>query len=192
MHQHFTPHVIQLAGQLKPGTRVLDIGCGNGYLSGVFLKLGCNVTGIDLSQEGIAIARKEYPQGRYEVLAADSQVLDALQEDPFDVVVSTEVIEHIYSPREYVRGAIDALRPGGRFICSTPYHGYLKNLAISLAGKWDHHADPLWDGGHIKLWSRKRLSQLLTETGFENLQFRGAGRLPWLWMTMVMSGDKPL
>jgi hypothetical protein len=68
----------------------------------------------------------------------------------------------------------------------------LKNLALSLANKWDTHANPLWDGVHIKLWSRSTLGSLLTETGFENLQFRGAGRLPGLWMTMVMSGDKPV
>jgi hypothetical protein len=61
-----------------------------------------------------------------------------------------------------------------------------------LAGHWDRHANPLWDGGHIKLWSRTTLSALLREAGFENLQFRGAGRCPALWMTMIMSGDKPM
>ena len=91
----------------------------------------------------------------------------------------------------YIAGRYAALRPGGRFDCSTPYHGYLKNLVIALAGKWDVHANPLWDGGHIKLWSRNTLSQLLRETGFQNLHFRGAGRAPYLWMSMVMSGDKP-
>ena len=63
---------------------------------------------------------------------------------------------------------------------------------LSLAGHWDQHANPLWDGGHIKLWSRKSLASLLMETGFTNLRFRGAGRLPWLWMTMVVSADKPI
>lgn len=91
-----------------------------------------------------------------------------------------------------MQGCFQALKPGGRFICTTPYHGYLKNLALSIMGKWDQHADPLWDGGHIKLWSRAKLGALLEETGFTNIQFRGAGRLPGLWMTMVMSGDKSI
>jgi hypothetical protein len=68
----------------------------------------------------------------------------------------------------------------------------LKNLALSLTNKWDTHADPLWDGGHIKLWSRATLKSLLEETGFKNVQFKGAGRLPYLWMTMIMSGDRPI
>ena len=131
-----------------------------------------------------------HPQARFELLPADDNLLDNLGEEPFDLVISTEVVEHLYSPRAYARGCWLALRPGGRFICTTPYHGYLKNLVLSLLGKWDSHASPLWDGGHIKLWSKATLSQLLLETGFENLEFRGAGRLPWLWMTMVMSADR--
>ena len=191
MHSRFMPRVLALCGPLGPQVRVLDVGCGNGFTCGEFLKQGCQVVGIDLSQQGIAIARKAYPQGRFEVLPADDQLLARLGAAPFDLVISTEVVEHLYSPRDYAHGCLQALKPGGRFICTTPYHGYLKNLVLSLAGKWDAHANPLWDGGHIKLWSRKTLGRLLTETGFTNLQFRGAGRLPLLWMTMVMSGDKP-
>jgi 2-polyprenyl-6-hydroxyphenyl methylase/3-demethylubiquinone-9 3-methyltransferase len=191
MHRHFMPKVLALAGELKPGIRVLDVGCGNGFTCGEFLKRGCTVVGIDLSEQGIAQARRAHPQGRFELLPADDQLLARLNEAPFDLVVSTEVVEHLYDPRSYARGCFAALKPGGRFICTTPYHGYFKNLLISLAGKWDFHANPLWDGGHIKLWSRATLFQLLTETGFERLQFRGAGRLPGLWMTMVVSGDRP-
>lgn len=192
MHRHFMPLIFELCGELRPGTRVLDIGCGNGFTVGEFLKRGCEVTGLDLSESGVAIARRTYPGARFEVLAADENVLARLGETPFDLVVSTEVVEHLYAPREYAQGCFAALRPGGRFLCTTPYHGYLKNLALALAGKWDTHASPLWDVGHIKLWSRRTLGELFRETGFVNLQFRGAGRLPFLWMTMVLAGDKPV
>jgi SAM-dependent methyltransferase len=191
MHARFLPHVMTLAGELGANVRVLDVGCGNGFTCGEFLKRGCRVVGVDLSLSGIEVARKTYPGARFEVLAADDKLLINLGEPPFDLVVSTEVIEHLYSPREYTRGCFQALKPGGRFICTTPYHGYLKNLVLSLWGHWDRHADPLWDGGHIKLWSRRTLTTLLTETGFRNMQFRGAGRAPLLWMSMVISGDRP-
>jgi len=191
MHRHFMPMVFELAGPLPPGTRVLDVGCGNGFTCGEFLKRGCQVVGVDLSEQGINLARRNYPAGRFELLPADDQLLQRLGETAFDIVVSTEVVEHLYSPRPYARGCFAALKPGGKMICTTPYHGYWKNLLLSMAGKWDHHANPLWDGGHIKLWSRKTLGDLLTEAGFEHLQFRGAGRLPWLWMTMAMAGSKP-
>lgn len=192
MHRHFMPRVLELAGPLKPGTRVLDVGCGNGFTCGEFARLGCKVTGIDLSEQGISHARAAHPGVRFEILPADDHLLANLGEAPFDLIVSTEVVEHLYAPRLYMQGCFQALKPGGRFICTTPYHGYLKNLALSIMGKWDQHADPLWDGGHIKLWSRAKLGALLEETGFTNIQFRGAGRLPGLWMTMVMSGDKSI
>ncbi len=190
MHQRFMPGVLGFLPTGKGKLRILDVGCGNGAVCGSLLELGHEVVGIDLSEEGIAVARKAHPAGRFEVLGATADVLEQLKEQPFDVVVSTEVVEHLYSPRAFVDGCRGALNPGGRLILTTPYHGYLKNLVLSILNKWDTHASPLWDGGHIKLWSRATLTSLLRERGFDSVQFRGAGRLPWLWMTMVMCADK--
>ncbi|MDP9173122.1 MAG: class I SAM-dependent methyltransferase [Planctomycetota bacterium] len=189
-HGYLLPAILSVCPTLGSGVRVLDVGCGNGAMAGEFLARGCNVVGIDLSEQGIEIARKTHPTARFEVLAADEHVLENLAENPFDLVISTEVVEHLYDPRSYARGCFVATKPGGRFICSTPFHGYLKNLILSLAGKWDSHANPLWDGGHIKLWSRNTLSQLLAEAGFGNLKFKGTGRLPLLWMSMLVYGDR--
>jgi 2-polyprenyl-3-methyl-5-hydroxy-6-metoxy-1,4-benzoquinol methylase len=191
MDRYLLPLLFELAESLAaPNKRVLDVGCGNGAIAAQFLACGYDVVGIDLSTTGIEVARKNFPAGRFEIMPADEHILQRLGCEPFDVVISTEVVEHLYAPRGYVAGCYKAVRPGGRFICSTPYHGYLKNLVIAVTGKSDAHANPLWDGGHIKLWSRRTLSQLLREAGFANLQFRGAGRIPFLWMTMVMSGDR--
>lgn len=185
------PHVLALADGLAPGTRVLDVGCGNGAACGEFIRRGCQVVGIDLSEQGITLARRTYPSGRFEILIADKHILDRLQESAFDLVISTEVVEHLYAPREWATGCYRALRPGGQLICTTPYHGYLKNVVLSLLGRWDSHMNPLWDGGHIKLWSRRTLAHLLGQAGFTGLSFRGAGRVPYLWMTMVTSAHRP-
>ena len=88
-------------------------------------------------------------------------------------------------------GGPDRLGGPGQLICSTPYHGYLKNLALSLVNKWDDHHNPLWDGGHIKFFSRDSLTRLLREAGLVNISFRGAGRLPYLWKSMVLAADRP-
>ena len=101
-----------------------------------------------------------------------------------------EVIEHLYSPRTFaafVRSILEA-NGGGRFILTTPYHGYLKNLSIALTGKADRHYSALWEGGHIKFWSRRTLAILLREAGFRNMAFTGAGRIPYLWRHMVAGG----
>lgn len=72
---------------------------------------------------------------------------------------------------------------------STPYHGYLKNLALSLTDRWDTHLSPFPDDGRIKFWSRKTLSQLLCEEGFEFRRFVGAG-FPFFWKSMILVVQK--
>jgi hypothetical protein len=73
---------------------------------------------------------------------------------------------------------------------TTPYHGYLKNLLLAVTGKLDRHFTVLWDHGHIKFWSHKTMHEILTETGFTNIKFGGAGRIPWLWKSMVVRAEK--
>ncbi len=105
----------------------------------------------------------------------------------FDVVISTEVIEHLLYPRELIKAAKKCLKPNGLFILTTPYHGYIKNLVLALAGKMDSHFTVLWDGGHIKFFSVKTLTKLLAEEEFTNFKFEFAGRLPYLWKSMIVS-----
>ena len=47
-----------------------------------------------------------------------------------------------------------------------------------------------WDGGHIKFWSCTTVSQLLNESGFRIVRFIGAGRLPFLWKSMIVVAQK--
>ena len=77
----------------------------------------------------------------------------------------------------------------GRLILSTPYHGYLKNVALAVSGRLDAHHTVLWDGGHIKFFSRRTLEEMLRQGGFKPLEFVGAGRLPYLWKSMVISAE---
>jgi 2-polyprenyl-6-hydroxyphenyl methylase/3-demethylubiquinone-9 3-methyltransferase len=183
-----------LLRQLAPAAprRVLDLGCGNGFLASKLQQCGYAVVGVDPSPSGIAASSQRCPGLVFHQATATPAEIEALALGPFDLVVSTEVVEHCYAPREWAAAAFTSLRPGGLLIASTPYHGYLKNLALAAAGKLDAHFTALWDGGHIKFWSRRTLTALLQEAGFEVVAFRGAGRLPWLWKSMLIAACKPL
>jgi SAM-dependent methyltransferase len=109
-----------------------------------------------------------------------------LQGLSFDTIISTEVIEHLYDPEAFIVFCKQALSSKGEIILSTPYHGYLKNLVLSIFNKWDSHLNPLWLGGHIKMWSAKTLSGALTNNGFTVTGFKGCGRIPYLWKSMLI------
>ena len=167
--------------------RILDIGCGDGEIASLLIQNGFDVMGVDGSPTGIEQANQRH-RGRFFVHDILHDELPAeLADQPFDIVISTEVIEHLYAPRDYMRLVRKTLEPKrGEVIISTPYHGYLKNIALAMANKMDRHYMPLWDGGHIKFWSRRTLTWLLDEFGFTITEFRGAGRLPYLWKSMVV------
>lgn len=166
---------------------ILDAGCGNGELCGLLAKSGFDVMGVDADRKGIEIASKRFPSTRFEI----SLFTDMPPRTGFDLVVSTEVVEHLYSPHELIHFAFKALKPGGVFAITTPYHGYLKNLMLSLTDHWDKHHTANWHGGHIKFWSRKTLTTLLENGGFTIIDFVGVGRIPYLWKSMILISQKP-
>ena len=165
---------------------VLDLGCGNGFLAGLLAERGCDVVGVDADGGGIEIAARTYPTVRF-IQADVTQLTCNDLSRVFDVVVASEVIEHLYDPEDFVKVARMFLKPDGRLILTTPYHGYLKNLLLSIVGRWDRHANPLWCGGHIKFWSARTLSRLLSENEFRITDWRGAGRCPYFWKSMIVS-----
>ncbi|BAW95469.1 methyltransferase type 11 [[Synechococcus] sp. NIES-970] len=187
---YIAPEVLKILENLK-GKRILDLGAGNGALCSLLASSGYDVVGVEYDMQGVEIAKKTYPSIPFYKFGVQDNPADLLKyEEPFDVVVSTEVIEHLFSPHLLPRFAADVLKEGGHIILSTPYHGYLKNFALSLLNAWDKHHTPLWHGGHIKFWSKYTLSQLLIKNGFTVVGFSGVGRLPYLWKSMILIGKK--
>jgi 2-polyprenyl-3-methyl-5-hydroxy-6-metoxy-1,4-benzoquinol methylase len=181
-------HLIALCAQLR-ARRIIDIGCGNGALCRELARRGYDVIGCEPSADGLRFAQSSAPGLVFHRLAVDDDP-GAIGNESFDVAIATEVIEHLLRPRNLPRFAKQLLRPGGHLIISTPYHGYVKNVVLALTNKWDTHLNPFWEGGHIKIWSRRTLSQLLNESGFEVVRFIGAGRLPLLWKSMIIVAQK--
>ncbi len=189
-HNYLLPEIIKILANYK-SNKILDVGCGNGSMAIELMKIGYDVYGIDASEKGIDIAKKTYPERFFLQDINSKSIPKELENIKFDTIISTEVIEHLFDPKGYIQFCKNILlnNEKGILIISTPYHGYLKNLSISIINKWDSHLNPLWDGGHIKFWSKKTLVKLLTEFNFENIKFYGCGRFPLFWKSMIITSE---
>lgn len=170
--------------------KVLDLGCGNGFFTGLLAASGFSFTGLDHSSTGIAIADSRQPHAefaRHDITTP----LPTAYHGMYDAVVSIEVIEHLLLPRRLMENALVALKPHGLLLLTTPYHGYCKNLALALTGKFDAHWHPLRDYGHVKFFSKSTILALFREFGLQHIRFQTVGRIPMFARSMIISGIKP-
>ncbi len=169
--------------------RVFDLGCGNGSVAAELTSKGYILSGADASREGIQQAETAYPSINLKVGSAYDDL--AATFGTFPVVISLEVVEHLYFPKKFAACVFSLLEPGGTAIISTPYNGYLKNLAIAVAGGFDRHVTALWDHGHIKFWSMATLKTLLVDVGLCDITFVRAGRVAPLAKSMIAIAHRP-
>jgi 2-polyprenyl-3-methyl-5-hydroxy-6-metoxy-1,4-benzoquinol methylase len=181
---------LRASGDIKD---VLDIGCGDGNFTASLADAGFAMHGLDPSAGGVARAQERYPNIQFRESSAYDDLLKPFgRTEPFDAIVTIEVIEHLYSPRTLCRRVREALRPGGLFIVTTPYWGYLKNVGLALTNRVDRALTALWEGGHIKHFSYQTLRRLGEEQGLTFVAFEGAGRpIPFLWKGMLMVFRRP-
>ena len=191
-HSYLLPTILsELAAFLatRADKRVFDLGCGNGSVADALAAEGYDLCGVDPSVEGIAQGQAAHPH----LLLEEGSAYDDLvaRYGTFPAVISLEVVEHVYAPRDYARTLFDLVEPDGIALVSTPYHGYWKNLALALTGRLDTHFTALWDHGHIKFWSVRTLGTLLREAGFYQMRFLRIGRVPALAKSMIAIVRKP-
>jgi 2-polyprenyl-3-methyl-5-hydroxy-6-metoxy-1,4-benzoquinol methylase len=187
-HSYLLPASIQIL-QEHGVKSMLDIGTGNGATIPVWLSQGLNVAAMEPDNDGFFYSSK-HDKADVRQLGV-GEPLPPEWNNAFDAIVCLEVVEHLFDPVSLVKAASQTLKAGGIAIISTPYHGYIKNLCLAFANKWDFHHHPLRSGGHIKFWSRKTLSKLFRTHGYKELSFRGVGRLPYLWKSMIIVFHKP-
>lgn len=99
--------------------RVLDVGCGNGVISRHLGALGYNVLGIDVSDKTIEMARSltTMPNVRFERKSAEELVASG---EKYDVVICSEVLEHLSDPGALLRVLYDTIKDNGKLIVTVP------------------------------------------------------------------------
>lgn len=108
---------------LSEVTKVLDVGCGAGFLTNDLARVGLHVTGVDLSAESLNVAKKYDATKKVQYLMADAYQLP-FADKSFEVVTALDFLEHVERPQEIIKEFSRVLKPGGIFI----FHTFNRNL----------------------------------------------------------------
>ena len=170
---------------LPKAATMLDAGCGRGTFTAFLHNLGFRMIGIDISRAAIAFARQQYPKVQFAVASLEGQF--PFRDENFTAVWCTEVLEHLFDVRATLAELNRVLRPGGKLVLTTPYHGFIKNLLIVFLS-FDRHYDPY--GEHIRFFSRHSLQRCLEQSGFVVEHWTGVGRSWPVWMSQFVVARK--
>jgi len=163
-----------LAG-LPPGSRVLDVGCGEGVFAAELAAAGAEVVGIDVADEPLRRARARHPE--LDLRAVDGEGTWPLPDAAFDVVWAGEVIEHVADTARWLSEVRRVLRPHGTLLLTTPGHDRLGMLRLALSRRaFEEHFDTR--GDHLRFYTRATLEGLLADFGFEQIDVRLSGGVP--------------
>ncbi len=112
---------------LPSETKILDVGCGAGFLANPLSASGFNVTGVDLSEESLLVARRFDSTKKVEYMVADAYHLP-FPDQSFNVVTAMDFLEHVDDPAKVVKEFSRVLKPGGLFV----FHTFNRNLVAYL------------------------------------------------------------
>jgi 2-polyprenyl-6-hydroxyphenyl methylase/3-demethylubiquinone-9 3-methyltransferase len=131
------PWVLKEIQNLDSNSRqeILDVGCGGGFLSNALAEKGFLVTGIDLSEESLKVAKAHDKTGSINYVPADAYHLP-FPDQTFDVVTAMDFLEHVERPEDVVKECARVLRPGGIFIYHTFNRNWLSWLIIIKLVEW--------------------------------------------------------
>jgi 2-polyprenyl-3-methyl-5-hydroxy-6-metoxy-1,4-benzoquinol methylase len=164
-----------LGERLSGGERVLDVGCGEAAFAAPIGSAGASYVGVDVAEEPLRRARERDPA--LDLRLVDGEAAWDLGDASFDVVWAGEVLEHVADTAAFLSELRRVLRPAGRLLISTPAHDRARMLWLAVSARARAaHFDPR--GGHLRFYTRRSLSELLTDFRFERIEVRAAGGPP--------------
>jgi methionine biosynthesis protein MetW len=159
------PEIPNILKSLPRGLSVLDVGCGSG-VHGAELKRvhGHRVTGVDLSEKSIAKAKTRLEEA-YVADVTRPELYPFFGSRRFDVIVFSDILEHLYDPASVLTSHYQLLAPGGHVLISLPNIA-IWNVRLSvLAGRFEYQDTGTLDRTHIRFFTRSSFRRFARESG---------------------------
>lgn len=151
--------IVDLMGQRAP-CRVLDVGCGAGWVAEALTAQGHTVTGVDLVEEPGVRGRMAH------FVRADLESgLPVAVDGVYDVVLAADVVEHVRRPDALVRDLVARLAPDGTLVASVPNVGHWYPRARTALGRFDYDQRGILDAGHLRFFTRRSFLRLARSAG---------------------------
>lgn len=168
--------------------RVLDLGCGAGFLANHLAELGHEVTGLDASAEALLVAAEHDPQRTVRYVQGDALELP-FATGSFDVVCAMDFLEHVEPRGRVIAEAARMLAPGGMFFFHTFNRNFLAYLVIIKGVEWFVRNVPP-ELHVLRLFSKPaEIRRECAEHGLEMVELRGVRpRLGWPFWRMLLTG----
>jgi 2-polyprenyl-6-hydroxyphenyl methylase / 3-demethylubiquinone-9 3-methyltransferase len=158
--------------------RVLDVGCGAGFLANEMARNGFKVTGIDASERSLEVARRHDLTGSAEYRYGDALHLP-FPDQSFEVVCAMDFLEHVEQPAQVVSEAARVLAPGGLFFFHTFNRNFLSWLVVIKGVEWFVKNTPQ-DMHCLRLFIKPvELGHMCERAGLRTEYFRGMTPVAW-------------
>lgn len=157
------------------GKRVLDVGCGGGILSESMARRGAQVTGIDMGEAPLSVARLHSLESGIQVDYRRVPVEELAQEQPgsFDVVTCLEMLEHVPDPASVIRACYTLVKPSGQVFFST-LNRNPKSYAFAILGaEYILRLLPRGTHDYAKFIKPSELAKWVRETGLDLTDMTG-------------------
>lgn len=171
-------YIDSLAG--LSGKRVLDVGCGGGILSESMYFKGADVTGIDLGEQALNVAKLHQLESgakvNYELISVEQLALE--QPASFDVVTCMEMLEHVPDPASIVAACARLVKPGGSVFFSTINRNPKAYLFAVLGAEYILNMLPKGTHDYGKFIKPSELSNWVRQSGLNVAGMRGMSYQP--------------
>lgn len=157
---------------------LLDIGCGAGFLSNDLARGGHHVTGIDISESSLKVARAYDTTGKAQYRHANAYDLPYASES-FDVACAMDILEHVEDPSKLIREANRVLRPNGLFFFHTFNRNILSRLVVIKGVDWFVQNAPKNLHVYHLFLKPQELSKMCMEHGLRVNQIIGLAPKPY-------------
>lgn len=156
--------------QGRPPLRILDVGCGPGWLAAALTEAGHTVVGVDIAEaDGVRNRMSRFVQ------ADLSQGIPDDVGDDFDLVIGADVIEHLADPASLLADMASRVHAHGSIIASVPNISHWYPRFRIAAGRFDYDQRGVLDATHLRFFTRRRFLRVAEESGLERVGHRHTG-----------------